>query len=519
MPDMGMPITILTYVLAVGLGFLLYFILTKIKVSKANVDATKIVEEATAKADNIVKEAILDAKTQAYEYKLEAEKDIKEQRLEVTKFENKLLQREQNIDRRDIALQGKEDVLDDKAKQLEKKSEELGKLEAQLKDQIDAKIVELEKIAAMSANEAKVELFKQVEQKMATEVTAYIKEQEDEAKSKASLYAKDIIAAAINRYSQEETIERTVNVVALPSEEMKGRIIGREGRNIKAIENATGVELIIDDTPEAITISCFDPVRREIARLSLETLIRDGRIQPGRIEEVVQKTKNELNEVIQKTGEDAIFELGLSRVNKEIVMMLGKLKYRTSYGQNALQHSLEVAHFAGMMAAELGLNQQLARRAGLLHDLGKAVDHEMEGSHVELGAKFAKKYGENATVINAIESHHGDVEATSVISIIVAAADTLSAARPGSRSETIENYIQRLEKLEEISKSFEGVDKVFAIQAGREVRVIVKPDKVDDLASHQLARNIRDKIENELTYPGHIKVTVIREVRANEIAK
>ena len=354
---------------------------------------------------------------------------------------------------------------------------------------------------------------------MSKEVTAFIKEQEDEAKSKASLYAKDIIAAAINRYSQEETIERTVNVVALPSEEMKGRIIGREGRNIKAIENATGVELIIDDTPEAITISCFDPVRREIARLSLETLIRDGRIQPGRIEEVVQKTKNELNEVIQKTGEDAIFELGLSRVNKEIVMMLGKLKYRTSYGQNGLQHSLEVAHFAGMMAAELGLNQQLARRAGLLHDLGKAVDHEMEGSHVELGAKFAKKYGENATVINAIESHHGDVEPTSVISILVAAADTLSAARPGSRSETIENYIQRLEKLEEISKSFQGVDKVFAIQAGREVRVVVKPDKVDDLASHKLAREIRDKIENELTYPGHIKVTVIREIRANEIAK
>lgn len=519
MPGSGGLLTILTYVLAVGLGFAMYFVLTKIKVSKANVDATKIVEEATAKADNIVKEAILDAKTQAYEYKLEAEKEIKEQRLEVTKFENKLLQREQNIDRRDIALQGKEDVLDDKAKQLEKRSEELGKLEAQLKEQIDAKIVELEKIAAMSANEAKEELFKQVEQKMATEVTAYIKEKEDEAKSKASLYAKDIIAAAINRYSQEETIERTVNVVALPSEEMKGRIIGREGRNIKAIENATGVELIIDDTPEAITISCFDPVRREIARLSLETLIRDGRIQPGRIEEVVQKTKNELNEVIQKTGEDAIFELGLSHVNKEIIMMLGKLKYRTSYGQNALQHSLEVAHFAGMMAAELGLNQQLARRAGLLHDLGKAVDHEMEGSHVELGAKFAKKYGENATVVNAIESHHGDVEATSVISILVAAADTLSAARPGSRSETIENYIQRLEKLEEISKSFDGVDKVFAIQAGREVRVIVKPDKVDDLASHKLAREIKNKIETELTYPGHIKVTVIREVRANEIAK
>lgn len=512
-------VTILTYVLAILFGFLGYYLFTKIKVSKANVSATKIVEEANVKADNIVKEAILDAKTQAYELKLEAEKEVKAQRLEVTKFENKLLQREQNIDRRDIALQGREDVLEQKAEQLEKRSAELGKLEATLKQQIDDKITELEKIAAMSANEAKQELFKLVEEKMAKEVTAYIKEQEDEAKSKAALFSKDIIANAINRYSQEETIEKTVNVVALPSEEMKGRIIGREGRNIKAIENATGVELIIDDTPEVITISCFDPIRREIARLSLETLIRDGRIQPGRIEEVVQKTKKDLKEVIQKTGEDAIFELGLSRINKEIVMMIGKLKYRTSYGQNALQHSLEVAHFAGIMAAELGLNQQLAKRAGLLHDIGKAVDHEMEGSHVELGAKFAKKYGENATVVNAIESHHGDVPTTSVISILVAAADTLSAARPGSRSETIENYIQRLEKLEEIPNSIDGVDKAFAIQAGREVRVIVKPDKIDDLASHRLAREIKERIENELTYPGHIKVTVIREIRANEIAK
>ena len=511
--------SILTYVLAVLVGFFGYYLFTKIKVSKANVNATKIVEEANTKADNIVKEAILDAKTQAYELKLEAEKEIKAQRLEVTKLENKLLQREQNIDRRDIALQGREDVLEQKNDQLEKKSAELGKLEATLKEKIDEKITELEKIAAMSANEAKAELFKLVEEKIATEVTAYIKEQEDEAKSKASLFAKDIIANAINRYSQEETVEKTVNVVALPSEEMKGRIIGREGRNIKAIENATGVELIIDDTPEAITISCFDPIRREVARLSLETLIRDGRIQPSRIEEVVQKTKKELKEVIQKTGEDAIFELGISRMNKELVQMIGKLKYRTSYGQNALQHSLEVAHFAGIMAAELGLNQQLAKRAGLLHDIGKAVDHEMEGSHVELGAKFAKKYGENATVVNAIESHHGDCPTTSVISILVAAADTLSAARPGSRSETIENYIQRLEKLEEIPNSFEGVEKSFAIQAGREVRVIVKPDKVDDLASHRLAREIKERIENELTYPGHIKVTVIREIRANEIVK
>ena len=286
---------------------------------------------------------------------------------------------------------------------------------------------------------------------------------------------------------------------------MKGRIIGREGRNIKAIEQATGVDLIIDDTPEAITISCFDPVRREIARLSLETLIRDGRIQPGRIEEVVEKTRKELDEVIRKTGENAVFELGISRIDKEIIKQIGKLKYRTSYGQNALQHSLEVAHLAGIMAAELGLNQQMTKRAGLLHD--------------ELGAKFAKKHGENATVVNAIESHHGDVPATSVISILVAAADTLSAARPGSRSETIENYIQRLEKLEEMAKSFDGVERVFAIQAGREIRIVVKPDQVDDVASHKIARDIKTKIENELTYPGHIKVTVIREIRASEIAK
>ena len=517
--NMSTPLIILTYVLALLIGFLGYFLFIKMKISKANVDASKIIDEANTKADNIVKEAILDAKTQAYELKLEAEKEIKKNRAEQSRYENKLLKREQGIDRRDIAVQAKEEALEEKNKQLNKKSAELGKLEATLKEQIDEKIAELEKIAGMSANEAKEELFKLVETKIANEMTAYIKEQEEEAKAKATMISKDIIANAINRYSQEETVERTVNVIPLPSEEMKGRIIGREGRNIKAIESATGVELIIDDTPEAITISCFDPVRREVARLSLETLIKDGRIQPGRIEEVVHKTKKELDDVIVKTGEDAIFELGISRMNKELVKLIGKLKYRTSYGQNALQHSLEVAHFAGIMAAELGLNQQLAKRAGLLHDIGKAVDHEMEGSHVELGAKFAKKYGENATVVNAIESHHGDVPATSIISVLVAAADTLSAARPGSRSETIENYIQRLEKLEEIPYSFEGVDKAYAIQAGREIRVVVKPDKVDDLASHRLARDIKERIENELTYPGHIKVTVIREIRANEIAK
>lgn len=519
MPGNMDAVTIFTYVLAVAMGFGLYYIMLKLKISKANVSAEKITSDAKAKADSTIKEAILDAKTQAYELKLEAEKEAKKQKQEITDLENKLLQREQNIDRRDITVQGKEEVLLQKVEQLNEKEANLGKLEAELKEKINAKIEELEKIAAMSATEAKEELFRQVEQQIASEMTAFIKEEEEEARDKAALLSREIIATAINRYAQEETVEKTVSVVALPSEEMKGRIIGREGRNIKAIEQSTGVDLIIDDTPEAITISCFDPVRREIARLSLETLIKDGRIQPGRIEEVVQKTKDELNEVIRKTGEDAIFELGIARVDKDIINMLGKLKYRTSYGQNALQHSLEVAHLAGIMAAELGLNQQLAKRAGLMHDLGKAIDHEMEGSHVELGAKFARKHGEHPTVINAIESHHGDVPTTSIISILVGAADTLSAARPGSRSETIQNYIQRLEKLEEMAKSFQGVDKVFAIQAGREIRIVVKPEKVDDLASHKIARDIKNKIEEELTYPGHIKVTVIREIRANEIAK
>ena len=508
MPSMNI-VSILSYVLAIAVGVLIYFIYAKLNISKANVSAEKIIDDANTKADNLVKEAILDAKTQAYELKLEAEKEIKEQRHEIIELENKLSDREKEIERKDITVQGKEEVLAQRVKQLNEKEAGIDKLEAELKNKIDSKVVELEKVAAMSAREAKEELFKQVEQQISLEMSAY----------KAADLSRDIIANAINRYAQEEVTERTVTVVALPSEEMKGRIIGREGRNIKAIEQATGVDLIIDDTPEAITISCFDPVRREIARLSLETLIRDGRIQPGRIEEVVEKTRKELDEVIRKTGENAVFELGISRIDKEIIKQIGKLKYRTSYGQNALQHSLEVAHLAGIMATELGLNQQMAKRAGLLHDIGKAMDHEMEGSHVELGAKFAKKHGENATVVNAIESHHGDVPATSVISILVAAADTLSAARPGSRSETIENYIQRLEKLEEMAKSFDGVERVFAIQAGREIRIVVKPDQVDDVASHKIARDIKTKIENELTYPGHIKVTVIREIRASEIAK
>ena len=342
---------------------------------------------------------------------------------------------------------------------------------------------------------------------------------EEEAKEMAAENAREIIATAIQRYSQDETLERTVSVVSLPSEEMKGRIIGREGRNIRAIEQATGADLIIDDTPEAITVSCFDPIRREIARLSLETLIRDGRIQPGRIEDVVEKTTKEMNRNIQKYGEDACFKLQIGKIDKELVKLIGRMRYRYSYGQNGLEHSIEVASFAGMMAAELGLNQNLAKRAGLLHDIGKAVDFEQEGTHVELGAKLAKKYGERPEVINAIESHHGDVPANNLISILVAAADTLSAARPGARYEGIENYINRLESLEKIANDFDGVDKAYAIQAGREVRVMVVPEKVDDNKCTMIARAIKERIENELTYPGQIKVTVIREMRAQETAK
>ena len=371
----------------------------------------------------------------------------------------------------------------------------------------------------MTKEDAKKELLSIVEKKIENEVAVYIRDQEEEARDKAQAIAQQIIATAIQRYAQDEVIERTVSVVSLPSEDMKGRIIGREGRNIRAIEQATGVDLVIDDTPEAITVSCFNPIRREIARISLETLIRDGRIQPGRIEEIVKKTTKEIDETILKAGQDAIFKLQIGKMNKELVKYVGRLKYRYSYGQNGLQHSMEVAYFAGMMAAELGLNQQVAKRAGLLHDIGKAVDFEVEGTHVELGAKLAKKYGESEEIINAIESHHGDVEPTSLISNLVAAADTLSAARPGARYEGIENYINRLETLEKIASSYDGIDKAFAIQAGREVRVMVIPEKVDDAKCQLIAHDIKERIENEMTYPGQIKVTVIRETRANEIAK
>ena len=511
--------SVLFLVIGLIVGFILNIFLTKSSTTKARAEAKAIIEEANIQAKNAVKEAVLDGKTQAHDLKLQAEKEIKERKSEIQDQETKLLRREDSLNYRDENLTQKEKKLDEKLKKAEDKAAQLDKMEEELQSRIDGQIAILERVSNMSQQEAHDELKSVIEKKMENEVAAYIRDQEDEARAKAKETAREIIATAIQRYAQEETIDRTISVVSIPSEEMKGRIIGREGRNIRAIEQATGVELIIDDTPEAITVSCFNPIRREIARQSLEALIKDGRIQPGRIEEVVAKVTKEMDESFIKYGEQACFELKLGKMSQELVKLIGTLRYRYSYGQNGLEHSMEVAAFAGMMAAELGLNQNIAKRAGILHDIGKAVDFEQEGTHVELGAKLAKKYGENDIVINAIESHHGDKEPTNLISYLVGAADALSAARPGARYEGLENYIARLEALENIAKDYDGVNEAYAIQAGREIRVMVVPEKVDDAKCTLLARDIKDRIENELTYPGQIKVTVIRETRANEIAK
>lgn len=512
-------IIFLSVLTGLAVGIVIMVIISKAGLNKDQQKATMLLKDAESKADSVVKQAVLDGRTQAHELKIAAEKEIKERKQEVTDMENKLLRREDNLNFRDETLTSKEKQIDVKSAQLADKMAMLDEKDKDLQAKIDVQVEELERVAAMSTNEAKEELMSITEKRMEKEIVAYIKEKEDEAKSIADEKARNIVALSIQRISQDEAVERTVSVVALPSEEMKGRIIGREGRNIKAIEQATGVDLIIDDTPETITVSCFDPIRREVARLALEHLIKDGRIQPGRIEEVVNKIKKEMDSSIMKTGEDTVFKLGIGKIDREIIRLIGRLKYRYSYGQNALQHSMEVAHLTGMMAAELGLNQQLAKRAGLLHDIGKSLDFEIEGSHIELGYKFCKKHGEREVVLNAIQSHHGEVEPTFLISNLVIAADTISAARPGARYEALQNYINRLEELEKITKSFEGVDSAYAIQAGREVRVMAVPDKMDDFACHKLARDIKDKIEAELTYPGQIKVTVIRETRSCELAK
>ncbi|MBR2825091.1 MAG: ribonuclease Y [Solobacterium sp.] len=511
--------TILAGIVGIAIGVILMMIAGKAGLDRAKNQAQSILEESKAKAENIVRQANLDGKQQVYEMNLQAEKELKDQKNKIQQTENKLLRREDSLSFREENLVTKEKKLDEMTKLADDKLTNLSRMESELQQRIDNQIAVLERAANMTQEEARTELMDAVEKKCEKDIATYLHEQDEIAQEKASENARTIIATAIQRYAQEETVERTVSVVSLPNEDMKGRIIGREGRNIKAIEQATGVDLIIDDTPDVITVSCFDPIRREIARQSLEVLMKDGRIQPGRIEEVVAKVTRDLDESIMKIGDEAVFKLGIGRMNKDLVKLVGRLRYRYSYGQNILEHSIEVATFAGIMAAELGLNQNLAKRAGLLHDIGKAIDFEQEGSHVELGVKAAKKYGENQIVINAIESHHGDVPAESVIAVLVGAADALSAARPGARYESMENYIERLEQLEKIASDFDGVEKAFAIQAGREVRVMVQPEKLDDITMVKVAHEIKERIENELTYPGQIKVTLIREVRVQELAQ
>lgn len=519
--DLGISILLIVIALILGLaigGFLVFF-LAKEKVKKAGTNAEKIVNDANIKAEKIQKNAQIDAKQTIFEMKQEAEKDIKERKQEVVILENKLIQREQSIDARDQALLKKENALDAKEKNLDRQIEENKKKAETLNEKINSIVLELEKVSNLSEKEAREEIFRRVEEKETQNIAKYMKEKEDEAESLAAEKSKEILAMAMARNAQDVTNERTVTTISLPSDEMKGRIIGREGRNIKSLEQLLGVDIIIDDTPEALTVSCFNPIRREVACRVLNSLIKDGRIQPGRIEEVTNKCQKEINEIIKKAGDEAVAKLGIPNMNKELVALVGRLKYRTSYGQNQLTHSIETAQICGAMASELGLNVQLAKRAALLHDLGKGLDYEVEGSHVEIGARLAKKYGENDLVVNAIESHHGDVPAKSVIAYLVQAADTLSAARPGARSETLESYIKRVEQLENICKSYDGVQSCYAMQSGREVRVMVIPEKINDLQAFKLAHDIKERIENEMSYPGQIKVNVIREYRAQETAK
>ena len=512
-------IFILMFILGIIVGVAILLVSLFIKKKKEESTALSIIDKAKKDADKIKRDSIFEIKEEVHRLKLEADKDIKEKKNEVKEMEERLLQRESSIDRRSESLQDREKNLDDREKNLLKKQDEIQESKDKLEEIKRQQLEELERISGYSREQAKKEVMKTVEDKMAVEIATYIKEKETEAKLDVDSKAKNLLINSMEKYAADVTNEQTVSVITLPNDEMKGRIIGREGRNVRTIESVTGVDLIIDDTPEAIVISSFDPLRREIARLTLEGLIKDGRIHPARIEELYDKMCSEVKQKIREYGKEAVYELGLSKIDPDLVDIIGKLHFRTSYGQNALKHSIEVANISGLIAAELGENVNLAKRAGLLHDIGKAIDFEMEGSHVQIGVDLAKKYNENNVVINAIASHHGDEPATSVISTIVSIADTISASRPGARNDSTENYFQRLEQLEKIGNDIKGVDKSYAIQAGRELRVIVKPDEVDDLMSYQIAREIKNRIESEIQYPGTVKVTVIRETRATDEAK
>ncbi len=490
--------------------------IAEVKINSAEEEAKKIIESAKGKAvkdaEHAKKERLLEAKEEIHKERNELDKEIKERRNEIQRQERRIQQKEDAIDKKTQVLEKKEELVQEKLSEVEALKEEVEQVKR-------LQMSQLEKVAELSVAEAKELLLKQVEIDARHDAAILIKTIEDQAKEEADAKARNIITGAIQRCAADQVAETTVSVVQLPNDEMKGRIIGREGRNIRSIETLTGVDLIIDDTPEAVILSGFDPVRREIARLSLEKLIVDGRIHPGRIEETVEKSRREVEAIIKQEGEQATFDTGVHGLHPELVKLLGRLKYRTSYGQNVLKHSVEVAHLAGLMAAELGADVSLAKRAGLLHDIGKAIDHEVEGSHVTIGADVAKKYKENDKVVHAIMAHHGDVEPNSLVACLVQAADTISAARTGARRENIESYIKRLEALEEIANSFSGVDRSFAIQAGREIRIMVKPDHVNDDETILLAKDIVKKIEETMEYPGQIKVNVIREVRTVEYAK
>ncbi len=510
---------ILLIVIGAIVGFAVSFIINSKKVTNASKEAEKIMEQAKKDIEKAKRDAAIEQKEEAHKQKMDLEKEIREKKAELKESENRLLMREANIDKRDEMYQKRETILDEREEKLSERQMEIQNEKSKVEEIKREQLELLEKISGFSKDKARELVMSQVRENMNKEIAEYIRERENEAKLDADKTARELIVSSMQKYAADIASDQTVTVVDLPNDDMKGRIIGREGRNIRTIEAITGVDLIIDDTPEAVVLSSFDPLRREIARVTLDTLIKDGRIHPTRIEELYDKVCKDMKKKIIEFGQDAVFELGLTKFDPELIEIIGKLHFRTSYGQNALQHSIEVSHLSGLLAAELGEDIVLAKRAGLLHDIGKAIDHEIEGSHVDIGVDIAKKYHEDEVVINAIASHHGDTQATSVISTIVAIADALSASRPGARNDSLENYIKRLSQLEEAANEIKGVEKAFAVQAGRELRVIVKPEEIDDIESHKVAREIKEKIESTMKYPGTIKITVIRETRAQEEAK
>ena len=516
---MDILLSILLVILGLIVGIISVLIINQIRKNNTSKSINEMLNKAQNDAEKLKKDYLLEGKEEIKQLKEELEKEIKEKKNEIKASEDRLIARENNMDRRDQSLQTRENLLEEKENNIINKQKEIQDEKVKLEELRKKEETVLEEIAGYSKEEARKIILKNTEEMMDKELANYIKDRENEAKLEADKKSKALLVTCMQRYSADVAGDQTVTVVSLPNEEMKGRIIGREGRNIRTIEAVTGVDLIIDDTPEAIVVSSFDPLRREIARVTIESLIKDGRIHPSRIEELYEKVSEDMKTKIREYGESALFELGINKMEPELVELIGKLHFRTSYGQNALKHSLEVAHLTGILASEIGENEAIAKRAGLLHDIGKAIDHDVEGSHVTIGADIAKRYKENETVIDAIESHHGDTESTSVISTLVQIADALSASRPGARNDSLENYIKRLEQLENMTVDIKGIEKSYALQAGRELRILVKPEEVDDLTSHKIAREIKEKIEKEMQYPGTIKITVIRETRVTEEAK